>query len=258
MDASLESDKDPTDYEKLEEITQESAESSETPATEPKSVSGFSEEEQRMVNVHAAAYAQAAQIVEDRRIEREEKLAAEALANQPAPVVIEPYHQRYFFTRAIPLVIPPILAFILIAIVSFLVQQALTRAESPQVTNALTVEVVLMIVCGWLVLRQGALALFSTLYVDEKVFDPAEPRILWLGLVGSKSAFKVAEISITNYYESFWNFPPGWNSWVLEMDTASQKDEKIQILKNVKDGDYIVAIVSPDAKRSKKSLFNRR
>jgi len=258
MDNSLDSDKDPTDYQRLEEITQEAAESSETPETEPESVSGFSEEEQRMIDIHAAAYAQAAQIIEDKRIEREDKLATEALANQPAPVVIEPYHQRYFFTRAIPLVAPPILGFILIAIVSFLVQQALIKADSPQTANALTVGVVLMIVCGWLVLRQGALALFSTLYVDKEVFDPAEPRILWLGLVGSKSAFKVAEISVTNYYESFWNFLPGWNSWVLEMDTASQKDEKIQIIKNVKDGDYVVSIVSPHATRTKKSLFNRR
>ena len=222
------------------------------------SIADFSEEEQRLIDINATAYARALQMHEDNKNAQAALLSQQAALNTVVPEPIEPYHQRYFFTRMIPILFVPVCVTILVVLISVLVQAALARAASNQIGNASIISLLLYIVCAWWLVRESVKALLSSIYVDEDVFRPIEPRVLWLGLIGSKAAYDTNDISVTNYYASFWNFIPGWNSWVLELDTPAQRDQKLEILKYVKYGDAIVEIVSPSAEQTRKNPFKRR
>jgi len=219
---------------------------------------GFTDEEERMIELQAASFERAMQAIEDRKRADEARWQQEEQDNHIEPEPVEPYDEKYFITKTILLVFAPVLALVAVLIVCYIVHSAFIGTDSVQFRNVVIFESAVIIVCLWWIVRQAALGYMSGIYVDESGYNPKEPRILWLGLVGSNSAFSVQEISVTDYSESFWNFIPGWNSWVLQMDTAAQNDKKLQMVKHVKDADRIVQIINPGMNQSKNKLFKRR
>ncbi len=214
----------------------------------------FSAETQELVDIQAAAFLKALRMRDEERnrIEVSEELEFQAQEE------IEPYDEKYFFTRVFSLLFAPLCSGLLLAGLTILAHGIFIRVAPGETGKLFLVSSVLAVfVLGWIA-NAFVRGLASSLYNDGSRLIPIEPRFLILGLLGSKGSFPNSELVVSQYYESLLNFIPGWNSWVIKMDTSAQIDSNIHVLKHVRDGDILVELISPGLPKTKRKLFRRR
>ena len=171
----------------------------------------------------------------------------------------EPYEKPFFFTNWLSEIRLPLLFMAALVYATVLVSSILTSSETTQnqLNNFYGALAFAYIGNAWWLARQFALGKYSYIKADQSKFSPVKPRILWLGLLGSQPGFNTFQMEVIDLYPSFWNFIPGWNSWVIELDTAAQADKKIQRFEHVVDGDKLALVIRPDAAPRKRRLFRR-
>ena len=92
----------------------------------------FSPEEQRKIDMDAAAFAKALQMHDKEKALEAERRAREEEENYVPPVPLEPYHEKYFFVRMFRYLVGPVCLFLFLVLSSFLLYQALVRVGSDQ------------------------------------------------------------------------------------------------------------------------------
>ncbi len=201
-------------------------------------------------------YADAILLAEQRRREEDARLEQEASEFiMRHPEVLERYDKPYFWTRIIEYIWLPtsIVALVVVLAVAAL---KVTVAYSPQATSTvILISIVLLTASLWYWSREFVLGKFARPIVDEDYFTDYVPRVLALGLLGSRFKYPREQVQVEKYYASFWNFLPGWNSWVVSLDTPAQNDQQIHRLVHVRDGEQLVNALTPGKERSKRKVI---
>lgn len=206
--------------------------------------------------------AQANLITDDLRHQREVEQTIEVAPEEGEGqdvVYLEAYNRRYFWTKTVKAVFGPTLVILGIILLTLIVVAAFTTTgHTASVGDIYGTMFLLLLVAAWWWFREFFRNWLGGVYADEDIIRVYEPRILLLGLLGKKSQFPRHEVGVEDFYPSFWNFIPGWNSWTVSLDTAAQRDAKLGELKELPDGDVLVALLGANLEPSKRRIFRRK
>jgi hypothetical protein len=168
--------------------------------------------------------------------------------------VVELYSDRRFFTALIFQVSKPFLILVCVFIMYLMVLYGVTTGIAPiqsesyaqgLISTLTNTSVILGIITVFMCVRSFFDWKGSYIYVTNTDILPYRPRILWLGLIGNSTVYPTQGMVIKRCTASWLNFIPGWNSWTVELDTPSQEDTDINILKSIKNGDRLASAINP-------------
>lgn len=220
------------------------------------SLSDLTPEEARKIQMQALAFVAAQNELDRQRSAKEEALRQAMPVEEP----YEPpeYDERYFWTRIPGLATLPALFLLLVVVIGVFIanlQIDITAGERLALIGAVAI---FGLSCGLWLARELIKGFGGGIHADQEALEFYEPRIPWLGLLNKMPRYQTGQVVINEYYASFWNFIPGWDSWVLSMDTAAINDEKaLHMIKHVRGGDRLVQVISPGLKAKKRKIFKR-
>jgi len=205
-------------------------------------LSMYNDEQKLSIELRAKSILLAKQWEQEEEDRQRQKLQQLVAAD---PSILELYDEPYFWTYIVNRVWLPVACVLAVILISLPLLHAVGVFAPDKVPQVLIAVFIALLGTSWFLYREYVLSSKSRRIVDETHFIGYEPRVLWLLLFGSKMRFKRNDISVKKYYESPWNSLPGWNSWVVELDTPAQEDEPIHHLMYVRNGEDFVNAVSP-------------
>lgn len=204
----------------------------------------WTDAEKRQIEMLAQSQLRAQEILSQREYEA---IPQEELAE------VEVYDQRYFPTKILSEIFLPLCILVLGIIALGLSIDIAQRSPGSDTAIIAFIGITLIVIAAAWGFVASYKAAFSSIAAADGAIEFRSPRNLWLVLLGKKSRYNTSEVAINDYWPSFLNFIPGWNSWTLEMDTPAKGDElKLQQVKHVRDGQLLVAIITPGLRPKKR------